>query len=171
MSSARPPWGSLASASLVRLVAPGHAGSRLSLRVAGDERACPAPSQVAAVLAPLLRGTKVAGGAGSPGPDDALVSDDGSKFRVAVASREREFNDAERDCTERARQAAVFIALVLDPPLVADRSMAEPQPEKPAPIVASPRPRPGPNLDLDLGSFFQSAPGASDRIAALPGGL
>jgi hypothetical protein len=119
----------------------------------------------------LLRGTKITGANGAAGIDDASISDEGSHFRVAIAGHERQFTDAERDCNERARQAAVFVALVLDPPLVADRSVAEPAPEKPAPIVSSPRPRSGPNLDLELGSFFQSSPAASERSAALAGGV
>src|SRR5882672_4276079 len=152
MSSGRSRCGGWVGAMSIALwAATAHGAARASLRIAGDVRACPAPSQVAAVLGTLLRGTKIAGTSGLPGPDDASVSDEGSKFRVEIAGRERVFDDAERDCTERARQAAVFVALVLDPPLVADRSAAEPPREKPAPVVASQRSRSGPSLDLELG--------------------
>ena len=162
----------LAGAMATALVAtPASGAPRASLHISGDDRACPAPAQVASVLAPLLRGTKISSAPGSSGPEDASVSDQGSKFRVEIAGRERVFSDSERDCTERARQAAVFIALVLDPPLVADRSLVETPPEKPAPIVTPSRPRSGPNLDLELGSFFQSSPAAAERSAALAGGV
>lgn len=146
----------------------------------GDERACPAPSQVAALLGSLLRGTKIVTSPEPPGnprrnaaagPDDATISDDGSRFRVEIAGRERVFSDPERDCIERARQAAVFVALVLDPPLLADRVTIEPPSEKSAPTATAPARGSGPRVDLELGSFFQTAPATAERSAALSGGV
>jgi hypothetical protein len=44
------------------------------------------------------------------------VHDLGDRFEVAAAGQTRQYLDAARDCSERARVAAVFIALALNPP-------------------------------------------------------
>jgi hypothetical protein len=164
-------WRGSISIAVVLQVGTVHAGPRATLGVAGDEHACPSPSQVATVLRSLLRETNVVTTKSASSSDDVSLSDDGSQFRVTVAGRSREFDDAQRDCTERARHAAVFVALVLDPPLVADPIVesAPPPAEKPAaPIVSS---REHAAIDLELGSFFQASPAAAERSAALAGGV
>ncbi len=121
---------------LLALVAvSGRAEPPASLRVVGDETACPSPTQVVGLLVRLLQRSKLAPASGSAGVDDASISDDGANFRVAVAGQERSFSDPARQCTERARHAAVFIALVLDPPIVAE----------PAAPSAAPLPAPAPS--------------------------
>jgi len=125
------------SAALLALAAAtARAEPPASLRVVGDESACPNPSQVVGLLARLLQRTKIAPASGSAGVDDASISDEGTNFRVTVARQERSFADPTRQCTERARHAAVFIALVLDPPVV-----AEPAAPSPAPPATSAPPR------------------------------
>jgi len=74
---------------------------------------CPSAEQVSATLAPLV---------GSVAPDRLVggglrVNDLGDKFEVAAAGQTSQYVDAARDCSERARVAAVFIALALNPPL------------------------------------------------------
>lgn len=83
--------------------------------------ACPSAEAVTAALGSALGNeatTKVV--------DVPRVSDQGDRFSVAVRGQTRQFVDAARDCDERARAAAVFIALALNPPVV---------PAAPAPVV------------------------------------
>jgi hypothetical protein len=159
------------SIAVTLLAGTAHAGPRATLGVAGDERACPSPAQVTTVLRSLLRETKVVGATGAPASDDVSVADDGPRFRVTIAGRSREFDDAQRDCTERARHAAIFVALVLDPPLLADpvAESAPPPPEKAPPSALSRHERAA--LDIELGSFFQASPSDAERSATLAGGL
>jgi hypothetical protein len=53
------------------------------------------------------------------------VLDLGARYRVVVGGVARDFDDAGRDCAERAAAATVFAALILEPPAV----------EEPAPSV------------------------------------
>ena len=97
-----------------------HADPPPSLRVVGLDTACPTARQVATVLERMLPRTKITADTGPPGAADATVSDQGAHFQVTVAGQERSFDDAARQCSERARHVAVFIALVLDPPMIAE---------------------------------------------------
>lgn len=73
--------------------------------------ACPNPSELEDKLEPLLDAELDV--SESDAAADATVIDHGASFTVEVAGVEREFNDDARDCLERARQTAVFIALNL----------------------------------------------------------
>jgi hypothetical protein len=75
--------------------------------------ACPSPSALEGKLEPLLD-AELTVSERDPAAE-AVITDDGSSFTVEVAGVEREFSDPARDCIERARQAAVFIALNLKP--------------------------------------------------------
>jgi hypothetical protein len=147
-----------------------------SLRVGGEELACPTPGQVAAVLKRLLLHTLVTVTAGPLGPDDASISDQGAQFRVTVAGQERTFADAVRGCDERAKHAAVFVALVLDPPMIAEPPV-EPSIPAPAPVAPTAEPRPlasspvALQWDLALGAILLVAPAAPDRRASVAGGV
>ena len=73
---------------------------------------CPSAEEVSATIAPLvasLPAQRLAEGA-------ARVADLGDRFEVAAAGQKSQYVDAARDCAERARVAAVFIALALNPP-------------------------------------------------------
>jgi hypothetical protein len=83
--------------------------------------ACPSAEAVTAALGSALGNEVTTGVADVP-----RVSDQGDRFSVAVRGQTRQFVDAGRDCDERARAAAVFIALALNPPVV---------PAPPAPVV------------------------------------
>jgi len=50
------------------------------------------------------------------------VVDLGSRFSVTVKGRTREYLDASRNCEQRARMAAVFVALTLAPPDITEPS-------------------------------------------------
>jgi hypothetical protein len=74
---------------------------------------CPSAEAVTAALASAL-------GAGAPGSVAGVpkVTDLGDRFSVGAFGQAREYADPGRDCDERARAAAVFIALALNPPLL-----------------------------------------------------
>ena len=77
----------------------------------------------------------------------ATVTDLGERYRVEIGDVQREFEDGAHDCVERARVAAVFIALnrkesqaappqaapELPPPPPAPQRPSEPEPEPPLP--------------------------------------
>ena len=75
--------------------------------------ACPSAEAVTAALGSALGNEATTGAADVP-----RVSDQGDRFSVAVRGQTRQFVDPARDCDERARAAAVFIALALNPPVV-----------------------------------------------------
>jgi hypothetical protein len=90
------------------------------------------------------------------------IEDLGPRYRVSIAGRSREVADEARDCGRRAQVAAVFVALTLVPP-----EMAE----------AAPLPAPTPVARARLPIRLEVAPslganvlGAEDR-AAFAGGL
>jgi hypothetical protein len=73
---------------------------------------CPSAEAVSATVAPLLgplAARRWAEGA-------VRVDDLGDRFEVVAAGQTGHYVDAARDCSERARVAAVFIALALNPP-------------------------------------------------------
>lgn len=104
---------------------------RLGLRL---EATCPSRKLVVSELSPLLRGYEL--------NDDsaelvAEVEDLGESYRVSVAGASREVHDPARQCLERARVAAVFLALNLP--------VSVPGREPTAPVEAA---RPGPVRDV-----------------------
>jgi hypothetical protein len=128
--------------------------------------ACPSAEAVTAALGSALGKEATTGVADVP-----RVSDQGDRFSVAVRGQTRQFVDAARDCDERARAAAVFIALALNPPVV---------PAPPAPVVrdgaaqqvvvAPPAPTPTPTLErrIDLAAAARLDGGStSDTSAAI----
>jgi len=101
--------------------------------------ACPSAEAVTAALGSALGNEATTGVAEVP-----RVSDQGDRFSVAVRRQTRQFVDPTRDCDERARAAAVFIALALNPPVVPPapaptvRDGAAPQVVVPAPAAPAP---------------------------------
>jgi hypothetical protein len=81
---------------------------------------CPTTAQVSAALEYLLKGSGQ-----TVAPDTAVadlvleVAELGARYRVSLAGQTREYEDRARDCAERARVAAVFAAITLEPPEVA----------------------------------------------------
>jgi hypothetical protein len=121
---------------------------------------CPTSRAIEDVLASLLP----AGLSGEPVPQ-AGVSDRGETYVVVVGERAKTYVDGARNCAERARVAAVFIALVLAPevpptkasstPNPAPSASAAPSPSRIAPQTDAPTPR---VLRFDLRGALQSAP-------------
>ena len=87
----------------------------IALKVVGD---CPTSTSVSSALEPLLpqRAIAVENGEVALPNARAMVTDLGSNFEATVADQHRVFADEGRDCDERARSVAVWIALALDPP-------------------------------------------------------
>ena len=92
---------------------------------------CPSQQSVLTVLQSLLPSANAAGA-----PTGASVADRGAAYVVAVGDRTKTYPDADRNCDQRARIAAAFIALTLEPESV------PPEPARAAPItpVATPAP-------------------------------
>jgi len=127
---------------------------------------CPAAERVQRQLAPLLVETRVhAGSEGSA--EQVWVADEGRGFRVKVRDVERAIDNPARDCEERARIAAVLVALVVDPPLSAgDSTAAEPAPRPRSAAVPAPPPARLPPAELRWASMA----GATAALAPAPDG-
>jgi hypothetical protein len=93
--------------------------------------ACPSTQSVRSVLKSLLPSRGVAGA-----PAAASVADRGAAYVVAVGDRTKTYSDVDRNCDQRARIAAAFIALAIDPDV---KPPEEEHPTPPAP-VATPAP-------------------------------
>jgi hypothetical protein len=102
----------------------------------------------------------------------ASIEDDGDNMRVRVAGQDRAFRDAERSCRERSRTAAVFIGLVLDPPVLPEAKASPPAPKPPAPPPPPPQPsEPATPLALELGPLLEMAPISDAAQLPLAGGF
>lgn len=143
------------------------------LQLASDST-CPSAAHVARELAPLLPRTRldVAIGAAGAAPR-AEILDEGDAVRIRIGEEERSFDDPKRICSERARASAVFIGLVLDPPVLPE---AQKPPPAPAPLPPPEPPSPagserGPDLTLELGPLLQIAPISDAAQLPLAGGF
>lgn len=125
--------------------------------------ACPSAEAVTAALGSALGNEPTTGVADAP-----RVADQGDRFSVSVRGQVRQFVDAARDCDERARAAAVFIALALNPPVVpapapaVRNGAAQPlvMPARPAPTTTSER-----WIDLAAGARFDGGSGSASGAA------
>jgi hypothetical protein len=127
-----------------------------ALRIVANGR-CPSSDDVAQEVRRLLPAFDVSSAAAeAQSQNDAVLTEEPAGVTVAVSGQIRYFDDPTLRCTERARLAAVFVAVVLDPP-----RFVLPPPE--ATVVATPPPvrAPAPpsewHLDLELGPASQMA--------------
>ncbi len=162
----------LAAVSLSAGVAPAAPPESLALESSGS---CPSAAEVARELQPLLPQTRIliqSEGARSASASRAAIHDDGETLRVELGGDRRVFRDPNRACGERARSSAVFIGLVLDPPLLPEAQPAAPPPRdvSPAP-VPPPSPPPGPHLTVELGPLFEAAPISDATAVPIAGGF
>jgi hypothetical protein len=96
-----------------------RAETRLHVRMAPD--GCPSAELLRQKLEPLLREQSGSLDVTDAAPDGAgieraAVIDLGTHYRIEAAEQSRELADPARDCVERARVAAVFIALNVQTP-------------------------------------------------------
>jgi hypothetical protein len=128
---------------------------------------CPSREAVAAALSPALAHLRPNL---DPLPSDFRVADRGDAFEVTAGGQVQRYADAPRDCAERARVAAVFIALAMNPPL-----LEAPRPS-PSPPAIQPPPPPPPErarnwLSIGVGARVDGAVGAeSDATNGLTAG-
>ena len=125
--------------------------------------ACPSAEAVTAALGSALGHDATTGAADLP-----RVSDQGDRFSVAVRGQTRQFADAGRDCDERARAAAVFIALVLNPPVVAPRPAPGVR-DGPAQQVVVPAPAAASERWIDLGAAARLDGGSASATSTAIG--
>lgn len=124
--SRRASW--LAAAAALLVAGAARAEVPAAIRVAGPpDGACPSASSVAAVLGQLLPRSRVAAVVEEE-ESEVRVRDLGVRYRVEVGGEAREVLDAERSCDERARSAAVYAALIIDPPSVMGLPSGDPAP-------------------------------------------
>lgn len=88
---------------------------------------CPSGPAVTAALLPVIGNVSV------PVNAAPRVSDLGDRFETSAAGQTGLYVDSGRDCAERARVAAVFIALALNPPTFRSPPPLSPAPPKPVP--------------------------------------
>jgi len=178
---------------LVGVAAPARGAPPAAVRVIAA--GCPGAGEVVAALAPLLPSTLASAGAGVPGAVELRVIDRGASYRVEVAGAARDFPDEARRCSDRARAAAVFATLTLDPPALAapptpptpsapPSPTVPPAPTAPAPPIAFAAPAPvarergggagrwlrALRVELELGGRFEVAPPAGSSTVLLDGG-
>jgi hypothetical protein len=129
---------------LILFASPSEAGAPLHPEVVptpaapgvGQTIGCPAREAVAAALSPALVHIRPNV---DPLPSDFRTVDLGDAFEVTASGQVQRYADAARDCAERARVAAVFVALAMNPP-----SLEAPRPPPPPPPVIQPPPPPPP---------------------------
>jgi len=153
--------------------ASGAPPEQLQLR---SNSSCPSAADVVSELAPLLPHTRVEEGAEGEAMSDAesaSMVDEGESLRVRVAAQERIFRDPERSCRERARTAAVFIGLVLDPPVLPEaKPPAAPPPPAPPPPPPPQLPAEATTpLSVQLGPLLETAPVSDVAERPLAGGF
>ena len=135
---------------------------------------CPSAEEVARELTPLLPHTQVSVAEEATPSSDlrASIRDDGKKMRVRVGTDERVFSDPQRSCSERARASAVFIGLVLDPPMLPEPGPVRAPPPVPSrPAAPAPAPPEGPHLTLELGPLLEAAPISDAATVPIAGGF
>jgi hypothetical protein len=122
---------------------------------------CPASAEVDVALGQLLshKSDRTSSAA-------VMVRDLGTSWSVDVAGRSATYSDPDRNCPERTKIAAVFAALVLEPP---DMGESSPPPSL-RESTGSPQPRLPSVYRLDLAPEFVIAPGAGERGSALSWG-
>jgi hypothetical protein len=115
-------------------VAPNSAPNSAPKTDGEQTSSCPTREAVAAALSPALAHFRPNP---DPLPSDFRLADLGDAFEVTAGGQVQRYADAPRDCTERARVAAVFVALAMNPPSL------EPPP-LPPPAIQRPQPPPVP---------------------------
>lgn len=121
--------------------------------VTGAGSSCPAAAAVAQELQRTWPHLPIRVETGPPSSARVEIEDLGLSYRVLVQGAGRRFNDPQRKCRERTRAAAVFAALVLDPPALpalppeALPTLSVPSPPQPSRLPPAPVP---PRLRVDL---------------------
>jgi hypothetical protein len=130
----------------------------------GGDGTCPSPALVAGALRAIAPRHEVTlDEAVMAGDLSVRVRDREEGFELRVGERGRTIRDPQRHCAERARTAALIIALALEPPFV-----ALPQPPGRPPAPAAPRAL---RADLEVGAAFDVSPGVERQSGSLAAGV
>ena len=124
--------------------APASAEAASADRLFAGTSQCPTPAAVRAEVESLVPRERLnarlraAGGSGAP----VEIADLGAPFRITAAGNAREYRDEARDCAHRARIAAIFVVLVVDPTAILKEPLVTPPapPPSPPPAAAAPPP-------------------------------
>jgi len=103
---------------------PASADHTHTIDLVASDGGCPTNQAFADALRSIFPDVAIRGEHG----DDLRVELVGSsdRYRVVAGTTEREFVDPSMRCDERARNAAVFVALVLEPPVVGPMRRSQP---------------------------------------------
>jgi len=132
-------------------------------RLIAGASTCPAPAAVRTeveLLVPRERLNARVRALGGNGPLVEIV-DLGVSFQVTAAGSTREYRDETRDCAYRARVAAVFVALVIEPGAIPPARVSAPTREPPA--AAPPPPPPAPADAVIIAAPADAAPARPQR--------
>ena len=146
-----------AEASPAPAIAPSNAPNNAQKTDGEQTSGCPTRQAVAAALSPALAHIRPNL---DPLPSDFRLADLGDAFEVTVGRQVQRYADAARDCAERARVAAVFVALAMNPP-----SLEPPRAPPPLPPPAVQPPPPAPEREMSWLSV-----GVAARIDGAVGG-
>jgi hypothetical protein len=141
----------------------------------GGPSACPRPDAVWNELVTLVPPERLEARLRTlPHDKTPLVEliDLGVPYRIVAAGQVREYRDETRDCAYRARIAAVFVALAIDPAQLPAQLPVQspPQPAMPPPAAIAPTMPPAldaqlsPRVRLDVGATVVGGVGPEDRV-------
>ncbi len=138
--------------------------------VIGGTSRCPRPdavwNELVTLVPPERLETRLRAVTSGKTPLVELI-DLGVPYRILAAGQVREYRDESRDCAYRARIAAVFVALAIDPAqLPAQPAMPTPAPQAAPPPVpqAALEELPTPRARLDLGATIVGGLGPEDHV-------
>ena len=142
----------------------GEGGPEVFVRA--DEAGCPSPALMRADLSRVLHRHTIVVVPSTSAAIAVTVGDRGDLYRVTIGEQTASYHDEGQPCGERARRAAVFAALVLEPPYPDAPSPPPPSPPRPPPTPARGHVT---HVDLEFAGTLAYAPG--DPIGAGGGGL
>jgi hypothetical protein len=171
----RPTFFRVMAALLTSPLAAAAPPERLSVESASR---CPSSADVARELGPILASTTimVAGAAreydSRAGNARATIEELDGALRIRVAAAEKILRVSNRACAERARAAAVVIALIVDPPLLPDATepvpAQDPEPDRRAKAPRAPAIH---ELSVELGPTLRAAPASDSSALPVTGGF
>ena len=126
------------------------------------ESLCPVPDAIWQELVTLVPREHLISRLRTPGTKSApiRVEDLGATFRISLVAKSREYREEARDCAYRAKVAALFAALIIDPAALLEAGLCErppcstppaPVPPVPAATKAIPTLPPQPLVRIELG--------------------
>jgi hypothetical protein len=143
-----------------------YAAPARTINLVGSPDGCPSHEEFAHALRAIFPDLRIPDTQHS---DDMRVEvdDSGSRYRVAAGEEQREFVDPDRRCDERARHAAVFVALVLEPPFVRDAQPSVVEHAEPRSDRAAER---FPHVQLGIAGIIAAAPRSDSTGITTAGG-